>query len=151
VIEGVVITFADVTENKRQEMLLQEAKTASQKGRDFAEAIIRTIREPLLVLDHELKIVQASEAFYKLFQVKPEETLGSFIYNLGDEQWNIPELRSLLEDILPESKSLADFEVKHDFPRIGPRRILLNARRLEQKQGESAMILLALEDVTSMT
>ena len=111
-----------------------------------AEAIVATVREPLLVLDGQLRVQSANRAFYRTFQVAPEATLGRRLYDLGNGQWDIPRLRTLLEEILPRDHAFEDFEVEHDFPGIGPKSMLLNARRLRQ-QGEE-LILLAIEDVT---
>ena len=112
------------------------------------EDIVETIRESLLVLDNDLKIILASRYFYEFFMVTPEETLGQMIYDLGDKQWDIPELRVLLENILLKNNHFDDFEVKHDFTAIGRRIMLLNARRIEQAADKKRIILLAIEDIT---
>ena len=111
--------------------------------------IVSTIREPLLVLDFDLKIVLASRSFYDFFQVKPEETVGRLIYDLGNKQWNISKLRELLENILPEKTVFDNYEVEHDFATIGRRVMLLNARQIEQAMGKEQIILLAIEDITA--
>jgi len=103
-----------------------------------------TAREPFLILNSELRVVGANESFYKNFKVSKEETDNSLIYNLGNGQWNIPELKKLLEDILPDKKVFNDFEVSHEFPKIGSRIMLLNARQLD----DTKQILLAIEDIT---
>jgi len=115
---------------------------------EFAEDIINTVREPLIALDQDLRAVAASRSFYKFFQVKPEETVGKMIYDLGDKQWDIPKLRELLERILPEQTTFDDYEVDHDFAAIGRRTMLLNARQIEQAWGKERIILLAIEDIT---
>ncbi|MBU0674459.1 MAG: PAS domain-containing protein [Proteobacteria bacterium] len=115
---------------------------------EFAEDIINTVREPLIVLDQDLRVVSASRSFYKVFQVKPEETVGQLIYDLGDKQWDIPKLRELLETILPQKTSFVGYEVEHDFATIGRRTMLLNARQIEQAWGKERIILLAIEDIT---
>lgn len=112
------------------------------------EGIVETIREPLLVLDRDLRIVTASRSFYEFFKVKPEETVGQFIYDLGDKQWNISKLRELLETILPQQTAFDNYEVEHDFVTIGRRTLLLNARQIERKVGKERIILLAIEDIT---
>jgi PAS domain S-box-containing protein len=112
------------------------------------EDIVETIREPLLLLDSDLKVILASRSFYEFFKVKPEETLGQLIYDLGNKQWNIPDLRELLGTILPEKTSFDNYEVEHDFATIGRRIMLLNARRIERGMGEERIILLAIEDIT---
>lgn len=112
------------------------------------EGIVETIREPLLVLDRDLRIVTASRSFYEFFKVKPEETVGQFIYDLGDKQWDISKLRELLETILPQQTAFDNYEVEHDFVTIGRRTLLLNARQIEQEVGKERIILLAIEDIT---
>ncbi|MDR7555746.1 MAG: PAS domain S-box protein [Armatimonadota bacterium] len=117
-------------------------------GRGLAGAIVATIREPLLVLDPELCVLTANRAFYRVFQTTPAETEGRRLYELGNRQWDIPALRRLLEEILPLNTSFDDFEVVHDFPHIGRRTMLLNARRMFRRGQKAPMILLAIEDVT---
>ncbi len=112
------------------------------------EDIVETIREPLLVLDSDLKIISANRSFYDSFKVKPEETVGQLIYDLGNKQWDIPKLRELLETILPEKTSFDNYEVEHDFTTIGRRTMLLNARQIERAMGKERIILLAIEDIT---
>ena len=110
--------------------------------------ILGSIREPLVVLDSDLKVVKANLAFYQTFKVKPDETEGTLIYHLGGRQWDIPRLRELLEDILPHNTIFNDFEVEHDFEPIGPRIMHLNARRIYTEADRNQLILLAIEDVT---
>lgn len=140
-IAGVVVVFRDQTTERAAQSALQDA-------RDFAESVIATIREPLLVLDEQLEVVAANRSFYKVFRVQPRETIGRKVYHLGNGQWNIPELRRLLEDILPSNSHFDDFEVTHQFERIGTRTMLLNARRLYREPNRSKLILLAIEDIT---
>ena len=118
------------------------------RARDYAESVIMTIRESLLVLDKNLRIKSANTAFYKTFQVNELETEGRLIYNIGDGQWNVPELRTLLEEIVPRKTLFTDFEVTYNFPNIGERIMHLNARELTRDQMEEKFILLAIEDVT---
>jgi PAS domain S-box-containing protein/putative nucleotidyltransferase with HDIG domain len=106
------------------------------------------VREPLLVLDADLRVVSANRSFYLTFGVKPEETQGRLIYDLGGQQWDIPRLRELLEEILPENTSFYDFEVDHNFPALGRRVMVLNARRLYSEPEKTRLILLAIQDVT---
>ena len=136
-IDGVVLTFTDITERIKA--------VANRDALTLAEGIVNTLREPLVVLDGALKVITVSASFYREFHVTPEETLGRQIYELGNHQWDIPPLRSLLESILPEAKSLDDYTVDHDFPGIGHRRIVLNANRLVGRIGEPRMILLSME------
>ena len=110
--------------------------------------ILGSIREPLILLDPDLKVVTANPTFYRTFNVKPDETEGVLIYDLGNRQWNIPRLRKLLEDILPQNTSFHDFEVEHTFETIGPKIMHLNARRIYAAGNQADMILLAIEDVT---
>jgi PAS domain S-box-containing protein len=117
-------------------------------SRKYAESIIDTIREPLIVLDQNLRVVSASRSFYEVFKVKPEETIGQHIYDLGNKQWDIPKLRELLEDILPKKTTFDNYEVEHKFAVIGRRIMLLNARQIEQGMGKERIILLAIEDIT---
>jgi PAS domain S-box-containing protein len=115
---------------------------------EYAESIINTVREPLIVLDQELRVVTASRSFYEVFKVNPEETVGQLIYDLGNKQWDIPKLRELLETILPEKATFDNYEVEHDFTDIGRRIMLLNARQIERASGKERIILLAIEDIT---
>ena len=114
----------------------------------LARAIVETVREPLLVLNQDLRIRLANHSFYRTFDASPEETVGRLLYELGDHQWDIPRLRDLLEHILSKDDQMQDFEVKHDFPSIGRKTMLLNARRLVRRDGGAELILLAIEDVT---
>jgi len=124
------------------------AELAAEEARRYAESIVETVREPLLVLDADLKIISANRHFYTTFNVIPSETIGCFIYDLGNKQWDIPLLRELLEKILPEKKAFDDFEVAHDFQDIGHKVMLLNARQVYRKDIDAGMILLAIEDIT---
>ncbi len=110
--------------------------------------ILGSIREPLVVLDADLKVVKANHSFYQTFNVKPDETEGALIYDLGDRQWDIPRLRELLEDILPHNTIFNDFEVEHDFETIGRKIMHLNARRIHRESKQTQLILLSIEDVT---
>ena len=114
----------------------------------FAENIINTVREPLIVLDQDLKVVTASRSFYNFFKVNIDETIGKHIYDLGNHQWNIPKLRELLETILPEKTTFDNYEVEHEFSTIGKRIMLLNARQIERAFGKEKIILLTIEDIT---
>ncbi|MDO9241718.1 MAG: PAS domain-containing protein, partial [Methylicorpusculum sp.] len=140
VIEGVVLTFTDISKRI-------EAETRVQLAGELAENIVNTIREPLLVLDSELQVVSANRAFYQYFQVITTETIGRKIYELGNSQWNIPALRELLEIILPRDQRVEGYVVEHDFPDIGHHKIKLNARRLAGKSIKSSLILLTTEDI----
>jgi len=128
----------------------KQAEIKAQEARVFAESIANTIREPLLVLDKNLRVISANRSFYRTFKVSPAETRGRLIYELAARQWDIPRLKELLENILPQNTSFDSFEVTHDFPRIGRRSMLLNACRIYRKANKTQMILLALEDITEL-
>lgn len=135
VIEGAVVTFVDINTQKRNAAL--------------AETIVETVREPLLILDGDLHVMSANPSFYRCFKTTPADTLGRLIYDLGDRQWSIPELRRLLEQIIPENSRFEGFSVTHEFPGVGLRTLLLNARQTTYKGEASSRILLAFEDVTA--
>ncbi len=143
VIEGAVITFVDITQIKKVEEALHEA-------RELAESIVSTVREPLVVLDADLRVVTANQAFYNTFRAQPAETLGHMLYELGNGQWDAPDLRQLLEEILAHNATFDDFEVTQNFEQIGRRIILLNARRICGEAGQTRLILLAMEDITEL-
>jgi PAS domain S-box-containing protein len=117
-------------------------------GPSLAEAIVDTVREPLVVLDRNLRVIAASRSFYRTFAVEREKTEGRMLFDLGDGQWNIPALRNLLEDIIPKQRTVEAYEVEHEFPTIGRRVMLLNARQVFDEEGSSSALLLAIEDVT---
>jgi len=123
-------------------------KRTVTKSQEYAESIINTVREPLIALNQDLRVVSASRSFYKVFKVNPEETMGQLIYDLGNKQWDIPKLRELLETILPEKATFDNYEVEHDFATIGRRVMLLNARQIQRGSGKERIILLAIEDIT---
>ena len=137
----ILLAMEDITERKRLAAEIQDA-------REYAENIVETVREPLVVLNSDLKILTANLSFYDTFKVSPEETNGSFIYDLGNRQWDIPKLRVLFEDILPQDTVLNGYEVEHDFLDIGRKTILLNARQIFREHIGSNIILLAMEDIT---
>ncbi len=144
VIEGVVLTFTDISKRI-------EAEAAVQLARELAESIVDTIREPLLVLDGDLQVVSANRAFYQYFQVMVADTVGRKIYDLGNSQWNIPALRELLEIILPRDRAVEGYVVEHDFPAIGRRKIRLNARRIVGNASEPSLILLTTEEIVEQS
>src|SRR6202046_3200166 len=112
-------------------MAMMEPTPLVEDIQNYAQNIVDTVREPLLILDATLRVRSANRAFYQTFQVTPPETEGRLIYKLGNGQWDIPDLRTLLEDIVPMSSVFNDFELEHDFPSIGRRVMLLNARKLQ--------------------
>jgi two-component system, chemotaxis family, CheB/CheR fusion protein len=142
-VEGLVVSFIDITETKRAERL--------RAARVLAESILDAVREPLLVLDGTLRVVRANHSFYQTFGVKPSETDGQLVYDLGSQQWNIPQLRELLEQTVHERTGFDDFRVEYDFPKIGRRRMLLNGRPVSVKDGEGVdLIVLGIEDEDRM-
>jgi two-component system cell cycle sensor histidine kinase/response regulator CckA len=124
------------------------AKRAFKQAPAYAKSIVETMRDPLVVLDGDLRVVSANRSFYQTFEVPPEETQGRLIYELGNYQWDIPRLQELLEEILPRNTTFDNFEVEHDFKKIGRRIMLLNARRIYRPANQIELILLAIEDVT---
>ena len=133
-------------EKARQE--LAATKISEDAASEYAESIINTIREPLIALDQDLRVVSVSRSFYEVFKVNPKETVGQLIYDLGNKQWDIPKLRELLETILPQKTTFDNYEVEHDFATIGRRIMLLNARQIKRVFGKERIILLAIEDIT---
>jgi PAS domain S-box-containing protein len=130
-----------ITERKRVD-------EAQERTLAYAESIVHTIREPLVVLDGQSHVVSANRSFYQIFQVRPDETQNQLLYDLGNRQWDIPRLRELLEEILPRKTVVEGFEVDWNFPTIGHKTMLLNARALRREEGKEAMILLAIDDIT---
>jgi two-component system CheB/CheR fusion protein len=133
-IDGAVILLIDIDKLRR--------------AREYAERIVATVREPLLVLDADLCVQSANQSFYQTFEETPETTEHRYLYKLGDGQWDIPELRRLLEEIKPEDKGVEGFEVDLELARIGRKAMLLNARRFVQESGQRPLTLLAIQDVT---
>ena len=151
----ILLAIEDITERKEIEAGLEKTrkelevtKISADEAREYAESIINTVREPLIALDQDLRVVSASRSFYEFFKVKPEETVGQLIYDLGNKQWDIPKLRELLETILPQKTTFDNYEVEHDFTTIGRRIMLLNARQIQRGLGKERIILLAIEDIT---
>jgi two-component system, chemotaxis family, CheB/CheR fusion protein len=142
VIEGVVLTFTDVTQAKQAAQLVEDAKV-------YAENIVETVRIPLLVLDAETRLKSANAAFYEMFQVIPAESLDTPLHKLGNGQWDIPVLRRLLGELLSQEEKIEDFEVEHDFPAIGRKIMLIDARRVLRQGDNQPLILLSIEDITA--
>jgi PAS domain S-box-containing protein len=138
---GCVPVFRDLAEQRRAERAMAEARA-------YAESIVDTVREPLLILNGKLRVVSASRSFFQTFDVSPAETENRLIYELGNSQWDIPALRKLLTEILPHNTTFNDFDVEHSFPTIGHRVMRLNARRLLREGNQTELILLAIEDIT---
>jgi len=143
-VDGAVLLLLEIDELKQSERAVADA-------RDYAENIVDAMRDPLVVLDRDLRVESANHAFYRMFQVELAETIGKFIYDLGDHQWDIPRLRELLEEVLPQTTSIEEFQVEHEFRQLGHRTMLLNARRILDPQRKTQRILLAIEDITERT
>lgn len=158
-VENYIGVQNDITQRKRAEQDLRSQQEQMEKqiadrtrelreSEAFLSSIIQTVRESLLVLDPDFKVVSANDHFIKTFKVTREETVGTRLYDLGNHQWDIPELRRLLTDILPTNNPVEDFEVEHDFPHIGRKLMLLNAHRVELEGQYKDQILIAIEDIT---
>ena len=119
-----------------------------QDALEYTKAIINTVFDPLIILYEDLRVALANRSFYQVFKVKPKETEGQHIYDLGNRQWDIPRLRELLEDILPETTSFDAFEVEHDFRDIGKRIMLLNACRIYLESNRTKLIIITIKDIT---
>ncbi|MEG4085125.1 chemotaxis protein CheB [Microcoleus sp. POL10_C6] len=139
-IDGVVMVLLDIDALKRSAKTLEEA-------RNYAETIVETVQTPLVVLDADFRVNKANRSFYEMFQVSPSETATSSLFELGNGQWNIPQVRWILEDILVSDVQLENFELDHLFDKIGPKTMLLNACKLE-REDQALMILLSIEDIT---
>ncbi len=140
-IDGAVLVLHDIDALKRTEQALAAS-------RDYADNLIATIREPLVVLGRDLRVERVNRAFLRTFRIQPDATLGKLFYELGSGQWNIAKLRELLEQILPRGTTIEDFEVTHSFDTIGRRSFLVNAREVFDPAHERKLILLAIEDIT---
>ena len=133
--------------SRELETMLAQRRVGIQDARQYAESIAVAVREPLLILDSALMVVAANQAFYDAFGVTPGETEGQLLCQLDGGQWDIPELRDALQDVLPSNATLEDFEIQREFARIGRRTLLLSARR-ERQASETQMVLLTIQDVT---
>lgn len=136
-IDGAVISFQDIDALKQS---LDETRT-------YGDLLIENAREPILLLGRDLRVTSSNPAFYRMFKTTRQQTDGKLIYDLGDGQWNIPQLRGLLQDVMSANGRVDDFEVQHEFPGLGQRTFLLNARRIEPRRG-SYFIFLSFQDVT---
>jgi len=126
-----------------------------EKSWTYIKTVVDVVREPVLILDKDLRVMAANESFYRMFQVEHKDTEKKIVYELGNGQWDIPALRKLLEDILPKNTFFKGFEVDHIFPFIGRKVMILNAREIHFKEDDSSkefppIILLAIEDITDM-
>jgi len=137
VIDGVVITFTDITE-----------ETMSRNARNLAEGIVESVRDPLVVLNEKFQVIAANSSFYAVFRATSDETVGQSFFALGNRQWNAPKLRELLEQILPQNKQINEFIVEHDFPAIGRKKMSINGLRIRREGVATETILLIIKDVT---
>ena len=144
-IDGVVIAFLDINKVKIASNEITKLNQEIQLARDFSNNIVETLRDSLLILDSKLKVLSANRAFYKTFDTISENTVGKFIYELEDNNWDIPELRKLLEEIIPEETFFEAFEVEYKFKKGGKKKLLLNAREVFQGDKDSKLILLAIQ------
>jgi two-component system CheB/CheR fusion protein len=142
VIDGLVLTFVNITQVK-------QVGEAGEKARAYFESIVDTVREPLVVLDANLRVVSANRSFYRAFRTTARQTEGASMFELSSGQWDTAKLRTLLEEILPKNTSFEDYEVEVALPKLGRRVFMLNARRLERDEKSGDLILLAFEDMTS--
>lgn len=140
-IDGAVLTLLDLAP--------RDVETALRTAREMGEAIISTVREPMLLLGGNLDVQRANRAFCEKFHVSAADTEGRRVYQLGSGQWNIPALRKLLEEVLPEQKNFEGFYVEHDFPELGHRRMLLDGRRIDTGPGGMGLVVLVIRDVTT--
>jgi len=140
-IAGAVATFIDITD-------LKSTQVGIAAARDYAEAIVETVRDPLLALSGDLRVRSANSAFHETFGINAADSTGRLVYELGDGQWNIPELRTLLEEMIPAQQQIDDYELGLGIPQLGTRCMMLNARRIDGDEGRRELILLAMEDIT---
>jgi len=141
VIEGVIISFTDISFLEDAELRVRDALT-------YFKNTTAALWEPILILNADFEVSIANPAFYRKFKTSPKETLGQSIFQLGDDQWNIPELRRFLEEIIPHDQTFENWEMEHDFPRIGHRKMAVNGRRIEAGEQQPPMILLSFKEFT---
>ncbi len=141
VIDGVVLSFIDITSRKA-------AEEEGIQAREYAESIVNTVREPLLILDQNLTVISASGSFYRVFQISPEDTTGMSLIELNERQWDISNLIFLLHEVISEGTTFQDSPITIDFPTVGTKKFILNARGLRRKNNAPNLILLAMEEVT---
>lgn len=140
-IDGAVITLVDIH-------AIKTGMERAMREQEFAEAVVNTVREPLLVLDKQLAVISSNQSFFRTFKARPQDTIGRHIDELGNGQWNIPKLKDMLGKILADNSTFEDYQIEHHFPRIGKKKMLLNARQLKCDNTAAPWILLAIEDVT---
>jgi two-component system CheB/CheR fusion protein len=138
-IGGLVLTFVNVTSAKHGETVLRQART-------YFENIVDTVRGPLIVLDSDLRVVSANRAFYRTFDALPADVRGRLLWDIAGGAWSTAALREQVERVLPESATFEGIEIEAVFPRVGPKHLIINGRRLEQQIGLPGLILLAMEE-----
>jgi two-component system CheB/CheR fusion protein len=148
IIDGIVITFLNIHSQKQTEEKLEQLNNQLHDALDYSDNIIATLTEPFLVLNGDLKIISANHAYYQMFQTVPANTEGHLFYKVNKQQWNIPSLKELLEQIITQNNFFNGFEVIHTFPHVGAKKLLLNARRISRQDTDVHLILLAIKDVT---
>lgn len=146
VIEGVVITFSDINILKTSSEKINKLNREIQLAREYADSIVDTVRDSLLILNKDLKVISANRSFYKMFNTVSEKTVGKFIYELDNKNWDIPMLRELLEQIIPRSNYFENYEVEYNFENAGRKKLLLNARQILEGEKEKKLILLSIQD-----
>jgi two-component system CheB/CheR fusion protein len=144
-IEGIVITFSDINNLKTAYEEINKLNRNIQQAREYADNIVDTVRDSLLILDKDLKVLSANRSFYKMFNTVSEKTVGKFIYELDDKHWDIPQLRKLLEQIIPQRNFFEDYEVEYNSVNAGKIKLLLNARQIFHGEKETKLILLAIQ------
>ncbi len=144
-IDGVVITFSEINNIKTAFEEINKLNKDVQHAREYANNIIDTVRESLIILDEDLKVLSANRSFYKMFNTVSENTVGMFIYELENKNWDIPELRELLEQIIPKRNFFENYEIAYNFSKVGKKKLLLNARQMFQGKKKTKLILLAIQ------
>ena len=148
-IEGIVLTFASIDAQKRSQQEIEKMRSREvQSARRFAESIVETVGEALLVIDEQMRVVTANRRFFDHFDTDREEIEGKILFELGNSQWNIPELRRLLKETAEQHKAFENYPVEQRFSKIGLKKMLLNGRHLREEDPSQNKILLAIEDVT---
>ena len=145
VVDGVVITFSDINKLKNTYVEINKLNNDIQLAREYADNIVDTVREALLILDKDMKVISANRSFYKMFTTASEKTVGKFIYELDSKKWEIPQLRELLEQIIPKQNFFEDYEIEYDFAGEGKKKLHLNARQMFHGEKETKLILLAIQ------
>jgi len=148
-------THKKQSEEKKEDLNAALVERLWEKSWTYIKTVVDVVREPVLILDKDFRVMVANEPFYRMFQVEAKDTTHKMVYELGNGQWNIPALKKLLEDILPQNTFFKGFEVAHDFPSIGKKIMILNARQIHFSEDKTTgafppIILLAMEDITEM-